>query len=369
MKTFTATVVSCQETDRGFQVALDRTAFYPEGGGQPCDLGTLNDVQVVDVRETDGAILHICDKPLAVGEGVTGQLDWQRRFDHMQLHSGEHVISGIAHDLFGFDNVGFHMGADMVTIDFNGDLTPDQLTLLEEKSNQAVWDNIPVHIFYPSAEELESLDYRSKKALSGQVRLVEFPGSDCCACCGTHVKSTGEIGIIRLFSCVKFKGGVRIELLCGRRCMAYLQGIYDQNRQISNLLSAKPLETASAVHRLGDNLTASKNRIVQLENQVFAQIGAAYAGAEPALIFEEDLAPDGVRRLATAVAEVCTNRVAVFSGDDETGYSYAVSHQGGDLRAWSREMNQELNGRGGGKPQFVQGSVKAKKEEILAYFS
>lgn len=364
LQTFTAKVASCQLVAEGFSVVLDQTAFYPEGGGQPCDLGTLNDVNVLDVREKNGTIIHTCDQSLEPGTTVTGQLDWTRRFDHMQLHSGEHIISGIAHQLFGYDNVGFHMGADMVTIDFNGDLTPDQVVLLEEKSNQAVWANTPVQVLYPSPETLETLDYRSKKALSGQVRLVEFPGSDRCACCGTHVKSTGEIGIIRLFSCVKFKGGVRIELLCGRRCMMYLQKIYDQNHQISNLLSAKPLETASAVHRLSDTLNDAKNVIVQLENQSFAQIAKTYAGTEPALIFAENLSADGVRRLATAVAETCQNRVAVFSGSDQDGYSYAISHVGGDLRSWSKELNNSLNGRGGGKPEFVQGSVKANKSKI-----
>lgn len=366
---FTAQVVSCEPVKKGFAVVLRQTAFYPEGGGQPCDLGTLGDAQVLDVATKDGAIVHLCDKALEVGETVEGQLDWQRRFDMMQLHSGEHVISGIAHQMFGVDNVGFHMGADMVTIDFNGDLTPEQVSLLEQKSNEAVWANTPVHIFCPTPEALETLDYRSKKALTGQVRLVEFPGSDRCACCGTHVKSTGEIGIIRLFSCGKWKGGVRIELLCGRRCMAYLQEIYDQNRQISNLLSAKPLETAAAVHRLSDSLTAAKSRIAQLETQSFAQLAKDVAGDQPAILFAEDLTADGVRRLAVAVAETCQNRVSVFSGRDEDGYSYAISHIGGDLRPWSKSMNQALQGRGGGKPEFVQGSVKSTKAEIQQWLN
>ncbi len=365
---FTAQVVSCEPVKKGFAVVLNQTAFYPEGGGQPCDLGTLGDAQVLDVSTKDGAIVHLCDKALEVGETVEGQLDWQRRFDMMQLHSGEHVISGIAHQMFGYDNVGFHMGADMVTIDFNGELTPEQVAELEEKSNQAVWANVPIHIFYPSAEELDALDYRSKKALTGQVRLVEFPGYDCCACCGTHVASTGEIGIIRLFSCVKFKGGVRIELLCGRRCMAYLQKIYDQNRQISNLLSAKPLETATAVSRLLDTASQGKFRITQLEDHYFAQIAQSFQGGGDVAVFQDGLTPDGVRRLAGLVAEVCGGKALVCSGDDEMGYSYAIAHLGGDLRGLSKAMNQALNGRGGGKPEFVQGSFKASKDAILNGF-
>ncbi|MFI3313241.1 MAG: alanine--tRNA ligase-related protein [Eubacteriales bacterium] len=367
-QTFTATVLTCEPTKKGYGITLSQTAFYPEGGGQPCDLGTLDDASVLDVREVGDDIVHTCDKLLEVGTTVTGQLDWTRRFDHMQLHSGEHIISGIASQLYGYDNVGFHMGTDMVTIDFNGELTPEQVADLELRANQAVWANTPVEVLYPTPEELEAKDYRSKKALSGQVRLVEFPGSDCCACCGTHVKSTGEIGIIRLFSCAKFKGGVRIELLCGRRCMEYLQGIYDQNRQISNLLSAKPLETAAAVQRLSDAGNSAKARIAQLEEATFIQIAQGYDGAETVLHFEDGLTADGVRKLAVAIAEVAVERVAVFSGNDQDGYGYAVSHTGGDLRLWSKSMNQALNGRGGGKPEFVQGSVKATRQEVSAFF-
>lgn len=365
---FTATVLSCEPSKVGFQVVLDRTQFYPEGGGQPCDLGRLGGTAVTDVREKDGVIVHTCDGPLIPNTQVDGQVDWVRRFDLMQQHSGEHIVSGIVHKLFGLNNVGFHMGADMITIDFNGELTEDQILQVEHLANGVVWKNIPVLEHYPDQAALDQLDYRSKKALTGQVRLVEFPDIDLCACCGTHVRRTGEIGVIRLFSCAKFRSGCRIEMLSGSRCLAYLRNIWDQNRQISGQLSAKPLETAAAVSRMTAELADTKYRLAQLENQCFDQQARGLQNAGDVLLREENLSPDAIRRLAIAVAGVCGGRAAVFSGSDESGYQYALGHEGGDLRQLSRRMNEALDGRGGGKPNFVQGSVRASWTSIAAFF-
>ena len=196
-KEFTAEVLECRETDRGYEVVLDQTAFYPEGGGQPCDLGTLNGISVVDVQEKGSEIVHYTEKPLETGSKVTGKIDWARRFDLMQQHSGEHIVSGLVHEAYGYDNVGFHMSSDVITVDFSGVLTETQLAEIEAETNQKIWENTPVEIFYPPKEELEKLSYRSKKELTGQVRLVRFPGSDLCACCGTHVTHTGEIGAVK----------------------------------------------------------------------------------------------------------------------------------------------------------------------------
>ena len=217
---FQARVLSCQPGKHGYDVVLDRTCFYPEGGGQPGDTGFLSGVRVTDTHERSGEIVHFCEQPLAEGQTVDGQIDYERRFAFMQLHSGEHILSGVVHRRFGYENVGFHMGADFVTIDFSGMLMPEELSAVEAEANEWVWKNVSIEIAYPDAEALKTIPYRSKKELTGQVRIVTIPGADICACCGTHVSNTGEIGLIKIFSCVKFHDGVRLELLCGRRALA-----------------------------------------------------------------------------------------------------------------------------------------------------
>ena len=363
---FAARVVSCAPGKHGWDVVLDRTCFYPEGGGQPGDTGTLGGVRVTDTHERSGEIVHYCEGPLEPGTEVEGQIDYARRFELMQLHSGEHILSGLAHRHFGYENVGFHMGADFVTIDFNGPLDEAQRALLEREANEAVWRDLPIEISYPSAEELKAIPYRSKKELTGQVRIVTIPGYDICACCGTHVTHTGEIGPIRIFSSVKFHDGVRLELLCGRRAYEYVSRLIAENRKNSALLSAKPAETAAAVQRLLDEQSALKLRAGQLETKLFAMKAEALPKSGDVLLFEDGLSPDGVRRLTDALLHGRNGRTAVFSGSDEAGYAYAIGQEGGDLRALTKELNARLSGRGGGRPGFVQGSVRAGRSEIEA---
>ena len=367
LQIFSAAVTGCRPGKYGWDVTLDRTAFYPEGGGQPGDQGMLGGVAVTDTHEAGGEVVHFCDGPLEVGAVVEGRIDWARRFSLMQQHSGEHILSGLIHAAYGYDNVGFHMGRDAVTIDFNGMLDEAQLASLERQANRVIWQDQAVEVFWPTPEELARLPYRSKKALEGPVRLVRFPGADLCACCGTHVKRTGEIGLVKLLSCQKFHKGVRIEMLAGGRAMEYLTQVHDQNRQISGLLSAKPLETAAAAARLQQELAGSKFRAGQLEDQLFAQRAEGLRGAGDVLLFEENLRPDSLRRLTDAILGTCGGRCAVFSGTAE-GFQYAIGQKDGDLRAFVKEMNAALNGRGGGKPGFVQGSVRASREEIARFF-
>jgi len=364
---FTATVLSCQEGKGGWLVTLDRTAFYPEGGGQPADHGLLGGVNVVDVHEKGGVVFHTCDAPLTVGECVEGEVDWSRRFDHMQGHSGEHIVSGLICSVLGYDNVGFHMGADCITIDFNGPVTPEQLAEVERRANERIWADEPVEIFYPDGEKLAALDYRSKKELSGQVRIVRFPGADTCACCGTHVKRSGQVGLVKLLSCQSFRSGVRIEMLCGRRALEYLSAMAAQNRQVAQSLSAKPEASYAAVSRLKQELEGTKLRLAALEQADFARQAEEYRGKGDVLLFREGLNADGVRRLTIALAETCGGRAAVFGGK-EGDYKYAVVQPGGDLRAFTKQMNAALHGRGGGKPEFVQGGVSAGQKEIEAFF-
>ena len=365
---FGGVVTQCRPGKKGYEVALDRTLFYPEGGGQPYDTGILGDARVLEVHEKDGEVWHTTDQPLEEGSRVRGVIDWDRRFDLMQQHSGEHLVSGVIHGHYGYDNVGFHMGADVITIDLNGMLTAEELSEIEREVNGIIWSDRKTQILYPTEAELNALDYRSKKELKGWVRLVKFPGADLCACCGLHVESTGQIGLVKLLSVQKFREGVRIEMISGGRALDYLSEIARQNHQISVQLSAKPKETARAVQRLADENFHLKGRVMRMEEQAFSQKARECEGVGDVLLFESDLEADSVRRLAVAVMETCQGRCAVFSGDDSEGYKYAIGEKDGNLREFVKEMNQALQGRGGGKPFFVQGSVKASESEIRTYF-
>ena len=368
-RTFTAEVLDCIPRGTEYAVILDRTCFYPEGGGQPGDQGTLDDIRVTDTQEDGEAILHLTNVPVAVGTMVTGTIDWDRRFDLMQQHSGEHMVSGVIHSTFGYDNVGFHMGGDVITIDFSGVLTEKQLAEVEAEVNSLIWEDREVKCWYPDPETLRTIPYRSKKELTGSVRIVEFPGADICACCGTHVARTGEIGLVKILGAEKFHSGVRVEMLAGRRAYAYICALTEQNRQVSRMLSAKPLETAGAVQTLAAEAEAKKQRIYALEQTMFREKAEELRGRGNVLVRFEGLPPDGVRKAAIAIQETCGGRAAVFSGDDESGYKYAVGHPGGDLREWVKELNAALSGRGGGKPGFVQGSVSAKWEDIAEFMA
>ena len=369
LTSFDAVVESCVQGKKGYDIILNQTAFYPEGGGQPYDTGTLGSVRVLEVHSREGRVVHTCGGPLEVGAAVSGQIDWGRRFDLMQQHSGEHIVSGMAHAKWGCDNVGFHLGSDVVTIDLNVLLTPEQLQELEADVNRYLWEDHPIEIIYPSQEELAEIDYRSKKELAGQVRIVTFPGADCCACCGTHVRSSGQVGLIKLLSMEKFREGVRIQLVCGGRALRYLNAVWEQNAHISHLLSAKVLDTAPAVERLLEESAALKARCARMEDARFAQLAEEHRGEGDVLLFEEGLSPDSLRRLCDAVLHTCGGRCACFSGTEAGSYKYAMGQAEGDLRALTKEMNQALNGRGGGKPDFVQGSLQAGEEQIRAFFA
>ncbi|MDO4489749.1 MAG: alanine--tRNA ligase-related protein [Lachnospiraceae bacterium] len=369
LTTCTSSVLECRPSKKGYEIILDRTVFYPEGGGQPGDRGFLNNIPVKDTQEKNGQILHYTDSPLEPGTSVTASIDWNYRFDLMQQHSGEHMVSGVIHRRWGYENVGFHMGADVITIDLSGELTMEDLAEVEQEVNQAIWQDSPVSILYPSEEELAAIPYRSKKELTGDVRIVEFPGTDICACCGMHVNRTGAIGLVKILSCEKFRSGVRVEMLCGRRALQYLSNIWEQNKVISRALSAKPLDTAKAVEQLQQEVNEKRQQIYAMEEAAFAAKAQELKDVGNVLVFLENLNPEGVRRACDLIQNSCGGRAAVFSGTDETGYKYAIGHPGGDLRAFVKELNSALMGRGGGKPFFVQGSVQSTRKEIEAFFN
>ena len=366
---FCATVLSCVPAGGSFAVTLDATAFYPEGGGQPADRGALGGARVLDVHEKDGVVVHTVTAPLHVGETVQGDVDGRRRLDHMQQHTGEHIVSGIVHAQFGYDNVGFHIGAQDVTVDFSGPLTAAELADVERAANWVVWQNAPITVFWPTPAELAQLDYRSKKELTGAVRIVKVANADVCACCGTHVERCGQVGSIKLTSAQSYKGGTRVTMLCGMRAYEDHCVKFQNAEAISGLLSAKINETAAAVQRLADEAAALKAEKAALENRLFAAAAAARCGKKNTLVFEDGLSPDSLRRLCTALMEQCPGVCAAFSGTDAEGYKYALGSAGAaDVRALGKEMNAALSGKGGGR-DIQQGSAACTRAEIEAFFA
>ena len=369
LTSFSATVLSCRQGEKGWEVILDATAFYPEGGGQAADTGFLNGIRVTDTRERGETLVHFCEGPLEVGTAAEGTIDWENRFRRMQQHSGEHIVSGIINRRWGYHNVGFHMGTDIITIDFDGVIPAEELASIEAEANSAVWSNLAVKCWYPSQEELPNVFYRTKRALPWPVRIVQVPGFDSCACCGTHVKATGEIGLIKLFSVIGFRGGTRMEMACGASALKLLNLAYEQNRQVSQAFSARIEETGAAARRMNEVEASLKYRITGLEKRIFTGVAASYAGKGDVVHFEEGLDNTAVRDLADAIAENCGGTAAVFSGSDEAGFAFCLVTRNGDLRTLGKEMTKALNGRGGGKPIFQQGRVQAKKAEIEAFFA
>ena len=367
-KEFTAKVLECGECEKGFAVILDQTAFYPEGGGQPCDLGTLNGIAVLDVQEKDGEIVHYTKEAVEAGSEVIGKIDWNRRFDLMQQHSGEHIVSGLVHEAYGYDNVGFHMSSDVITVDLSGVLTEAQLAEIEAETNQKIWENSEVEITYPSKEELEKLSYRSKKELTGQVRIVEIPGYDVCACCAPHVKLTGEVGIIRLIDAVKYKGGTRVTMVCGFRALKDYHMKEDNVREISRQLSAKPEESAQAVHRLQDEARMWKEKLVRVQIRAMEQILDNLSGdVENYFLFEEDVDKNVARRFVDEGKGKCHGICGIFLGNDTDGYRYILGSESVDLKVFSKGFHETLGGKGGGKPEMIQGTVTSSEEMIRTY--
>ena len=366
---FSARVTGCEKAKAHWAVTLDATAFYPEGGGQACDTGILGGVRVLDVREQGEQIVHLCDAPLEVDSEVTGTVDALRRQDLQQQHTGEHILSGILNRRFGLHNVGFHVGKEVMEVDFDGMITPEQLAEAEKEANEAIWQNLPVRCWIPAEEELPRVSYRTKRQLPWPVRIVEVPGFDRCACCGVHVGATGEIGLIKILSCVKFHQGMRLELVCGGRALRYLTAVFDQNRQVSQIFSAKMLETADAARKAQEALAAEKYRASGLEKTVFGYVAESYGKQGNVLHFTSGLTGGGLRELAQAIAGKCGGWAAVFSGEDGAGYSFCLISEAADLRPLGKALIQSLNGRGGGKPGAQQGSVNATRQQIEGFFA
>lgn len=369
LREFDARVLECRQEGQHWLVTLDRTAFYPEGGGQAGDTGTLAGVRVLDTQEHAQEVIHFCDGALEPGMVVHGVIDYDRRFDLMQQHTGEHLLSGLVYEKYGYHNTGFHMGADVITVDFDGVVPPEDLPELERRANEAVFRDIPLECWVPSEQELPTVTYRTKRALPWPVRIVRIPGYDSCACCSVHVQRTGQIGVIKLLSVIRFRTGVRMEMVCGGRALALLNESYHQNQLVSRAFSAKPSETGEAARRMNETVDSLKLELAQLRRQIFAAKADRCRDAGDVLLFEADLESADVRRLADAVAECCGGVAAVLSGNDDEGYAYCLVSRCGDLRALGKTMNQALGGRGGGRAEFQQGRLSASRAQIEEWFS
>ncbi len=365
VKSFMCTVLSCQQGKRGYETILSQTGFYPEGGGQPADTGTLGGIPVLDVQEIGGEIVHILERPIEAGTLAEGIIDWDRRFSYMQQHTGEHILSGLIHERFGYNNVGFHMGAEEVTIDFDGTMTMEEAEEMELLANEVVFDNRPVTVSYPSEEELKTIPYRSKKELTGQVRIVEIAGADICACCGTHVERTGEIGLIKITNLMNYKGGVRMTIVCGRQALFDFGKKQKQIARISSLLSAKPGEVALAVEKQKEELQAAAYLNVSLYRQLFEAWALGYPESDGlTMLWKKGLSPVQLRELANLFCQEKKGGVVLACSEKEGRYQYALAGRLKDAKVLAGALNARLNGRGGGGSQMAQGTFFAAREEI-----
>lgn len=365
-KEFDAQLVSCTKKNDHYETTLSNTAFYPEGGGQPADHGTLNGVAVYDVQLEDGKEIHYSKDPVKPDDkgNVHGVIDWARRLDMMQQHTADHIFAGLVHDAFGYDNVGFQIG-DVVRMDFDGKITDKEIRELEIKANKVIWENTEVKATYPTPDQLDEMDFRSKKALKGQVRIISIPGVDVCACCGTHVSHTGEIGLIRVLSCTKHKKGVRVLMLAGDRALRHDLAISDQNHDISVLLSAEPEKTAASVKELIDENKQLSARIDEIKMaEIESRIDALEDNQNVGMIFADNLTHQMMSKLADEILERRHAKVAAIFAKNAKDTAYFIVSNDVNLRDVSKQINQKLNGRGGGRPDAIQGMVQSNEATI-----
>ena len=367
---FEAVVVSCERLESGeYAAVLDRTAFFPNEGGQSCDTGEIGGARVISVDENDGVITHTLDKALAVGQTVDCRLDYMDRFKKMQNHTAEHIVSGLIHAEYGFDNVGFHLGEGYMTADFNGELTSEMLESIEYKANLVVAACKRIKTYYPDEEALKGMEYRSKLDLYENVRIVEIEDTDKCACCAPHVENTGEVGIIKVLDAIRYKGGTRVTMIAGLDALADYKARLSEIKRISMAISARQTEVAEGVDRLLDEMGKLKGAVSSLKREMMKQKLDGMENTDGSIIlFEEFDDMLALRNLANDAVGRCGKVFAVFSRNDE-GYKYIIASNALDLKALSREINAAIDGRGGGSRQMIQGSCTASEGAIKAYFS
>ena len=377
---FTARVLSSTRVRDRWEIVLDRTAFFPEGGGQGGDTGTLGGVHVTDTHEINGEVVHWCDAALNAGDTVEGCVNGDLRLARMQIHSGEHIVSGTAHREWGCENTGFHMTERNAVIDFDRELDATQIAALESMANEAVWQDLPVHVLWPTGEELSALSFRQKKELSGEVRLVEIPGVDLCACCAPHVKNTGSVGQIRFISAMRHRGGIRLVMVAGRAALEDARLLHANTETLSRLFSAPREDVSAAGERFAAQKSAAEARCAALEKRFTSLRAAAfprgflqrrYGGGRG---HSSGYVAGGGLRVAAAMRDLaeelsgrCSGIAGVFAGEGPH-WRYVLASKGEDLRTYAKSFNASLRGRGGGSAPMIQGSVNASRAEIEAVF-
>lgn len=363
---FEAKVLSSFKTDKGYGIILDRSAFAPEGGGQLSDIGLIGEAEVFDVQTVDGELVHYTAKPFSAGDTVWCSVDRGRRIRHLQNHSGEHIVAGLIYKKYGYNNVGFHLGHEDVTIDVDGIIDMEALREIEREANEIVVKNLDVYAVYPDKTELDEMFYRSKLDLSENVRIVIIDGMDACACCAPHVRKTGEIGMIRLISCGRYKGGTRIHMKCGFDALDEAIGEYDRALAISNMISLPRENIAEGVKKLLDDVSALKSEIYTLKNRMInIKIEAAEKNERGNVVFvEENATMQDLRAIVEGSLCKADGICAAFSGNDEEGYSFVLGYNGDDFKERIRDILDKLSCSGGGKAPFIQGKAKCKLQNI-----
>ena len=369
IKEFKAKAISCEKRDGFYAVMLDKTAFFPEGGGQKSDSGFIGSVRVFEVLEENGEIIHKTKEPVEVAQEYTCKIDWDLRFSRMQNHSGEHIVSGLVHEKYGYDNVGFHMEDDYVTIDFNGELTREQLDEIEDEANEAIYKNVVIKTYFPSEEELKTLDYRSKLELTEDVRIVEVEGVDVCACCAPHVKTSGEVGVIKLLDFMKHRGGVRVVMKAGKLALIDYREKYKNALGISNLLSVKQQDIFTATEKFYNDLSEERRRFYEYRMSVANRDKEKLEEINDSLILITDgYDADMMRDVVNYALEKTEKYAGVFSGTDNDGYSFVIASKTQDMNSFRNRVNSELNGRGGGRDGMIQGKATTTKTNIIDFF-
>ena len=373
---FSATVTECRpdEKGRGLWLVLDQTAFFPEEGGQAADKGTINNLEVLDVQIKKEIISHLipATSDITVGSTIQGHVDWEQRFDFMQQHSGEHIISGLLHSHFGFRNVGFHLGQTEVTLDFDQAISMEMLRQIESEANMIVWKNLPVKAYFPEKEVLNTMQYRSKIEIEGDVRIVDIPGVDVCACCAPHVERTGEIGMIKITNVQSHRGGVRINILCGGRALNDYTFRQDTVSAMSALLSSKPEKLVDNTKRVMDETISWKQKAdalaIQLLDQQLASLPDPEDQPSPVLFIDLNN-PIAVRNAVNSLCEKYTGYCAIFTGNDQNGYQFIIGSSTKDCRQLAADMRTKLGAKCGGSAPMIQGSVQASRLQLEVFMS
>lgn len=362
--------VSGPDPEGLYQVVLEESAFYPEGGGQPGDRGHIGPAQVLDTRFVGGRQVQITDRPLTVGETYPAHLDFDRRFEFMQQHTGEHLISGLAKKHFGARNVGFHINETEMTLDFDVPLKASDVAFLEQEANEVVFRNLPVDIVFPPLDQLADLDYRSKKALDGPVRLVQVEGVDNCACCGTHLARTGEIGLLKIVDSLKYKGGVRLTALCGRRALRDYRQLQDQAQALSQLYSLKSRELLPSLEQPLRQIGQAEE-IIKWRSRQLLTLLADQAATRPLLLWDNFLDKQNQKSLAKWIGERGAQLVLIFCPlDDQVDhYRYVFHAADRDLAQLHAAFKASFAVQGGGKAGFYQGQVEAAQADMQAFFA